>query len=107
MDQFMNAVPYLLVGLGVVAVGLILYKYDRVTFDKVALQSFLSVEQEMGSEAGQEKMAQAVLKIIDTLPSFLKTTLTIVASLMKTDLHGLTHKMAQWAYEAFKTLHPA
>ncbi len=106
MEQFLQVAPYLLVGLGITAVALVLYQYDRATFDKLALQAFLAIEQSMGSAEGQEKMSQAVLKIIDTLPPFLKTTLTIVSSLMQTDLHGLTHRMAQAAYEAFKLLHP-
>ena len=106
MEQFLQVAPYLLVGLGITAVALVLYQYDRATFDKLALQAFLAVEKELASESGQERMSEAVLRIINTLPPFLKTTLTLVASLMQTDLHGLTHRMAQAAYEAFKLLHP-
>lgn len=106
MEQFYQVVPYVLAGLVAIAGALLLYKFNRAEFDRLALQAFLAVEKEMGSAEGQEKMSSAVLKIIGTLPPFVSKALTLVASLMGTDLHGLTHQMAQQAYEAFKALHP-
>jgi len=106
MEQFMNAVPYVLVGLVIAEAALLLYKFNRAEFDRLALEAFLAVEKELGSESGQEKMAFAIQKIIESLPLFLRKSLEITASLKKTDLHGLTHELAQKVYEAFKLLHP-
>ena len=106
MEQFMNAVPYVLVGLVIVEATLLLYKYNRAEFNRLVLEAFLAVEKEMGTAEGQEKMAMAIQKVIESWPVFLRNSLEIVASLKKTDLHGLTHELAQKVYEAFKLLHP-
>jgi len=106
MEQFMNVVPYVLVGLIIAEAALLLYKYNRSEFNRLALEAFLYAEQILGSETGQEKMAFAIQKIIESLPLFLRKSLEIAASLKKTDLHGLTHELAQKVYEAFKLLHP-
>lgn len=106
MEQIMNVVPYVLVGLVIAEAALLLYKYNRAEFNRLALSAFLFAEQELGSESGQEKMAFAIQKIIESLPVFLRKSLEIAASLKKTDLHGLTHELAQKVYEAFKLLHP-
>jgi len=106
MEQFMNVAPYVLVGLVIAEAALLLYKFNRAEFDRLALEAFLAVEKELGSESGQEKMAFAIQKIIESLPLFLRKSLEITASLKKTDLHGLTHELAQKVYEAFKLLHP-
>lgn len=102
MEQLLPFVPYALVAL----VMVMFYFLERETFNKIALAAFLSAQKELGTESGQERMASAVGKIIDVLPTVLKTLLTTVASLMGTDLHGLTHKLAQGVYDAMVKFGP-
>jgi len=106
MEQFYQVVPYILATLVVAEAILLLYKYNRAEFDRIVLEAFLAVEKEVASETGQERMSVAVLKIINTLPPLISKTLSLIAAMMGTDLHGLTHELAQQAYNAFKALHP-
>lgn len=106
MEQFMSAVPYVLVGLVIVEVALLLYKFNRAEFDRLALEAFLEIERTMGSSDGQEKMSAAILEIIKRMPIFMQKSISIIASIYGTDLHGITHKMAQGVYNVFKSMHP-
>lgn len=106
MEQFMNAVPYVLVGLVIVEAALLLYKYNRSEFDRLVLVVFLEMERRMGSSEGQEKMSAAILEIINRMPIFIRKSLSIIAKISGTDLHGITHKIAQGVYNAFKSMYP-
>ena len=104
MDTVNQLIPYALV----VLVGILLYFLERDTFNKVALAAFLAVEKELSTAEGQEKMSQAVLKIIETLPLSVKIALNTIATLTGKTLNELTLLLAQKTYDLiFKQLHPS
>lgn len=104
MEIVNQVLPYALL----VLVGVLFFFLERDTFNKIALSAFLSVQKELATAEGQEKMSQAVLKIIDTLPAQLKVILNVVATLTGKSLHDLTHLLAQKTYDLiFRDLHPS